>query len=165
MMGHEERLYRHIFSMAESKSRLEKSLKSHNEVRIEHLLKLYFYPENSRDRGVWKRSVYSSLNKVPLLKNNKYPEFQFLYETIWVDPYEGNLLREMDRRVLFLSRRVHSFQPPEFPLDEAVVRDCYGICERYSTWLAEALSKVGSQSWVVAYDVMEHFLKDSIYVK
>jgi hypothetical protein len=151
--------------MADSKSRLEKSLKSHNEVRIEHLLKLYFYPEDQRDRDVWKHSVSNSLNKVPLLKNNRFPDFQFLYDKMWVEPFEGKLLGEMDQRVLLLSRRVHSFGAPKFPLGSAVVKDCYDICERYSSWLADKLSRVGNQSWIDIYEKVESLMADSVYVK
>jgi hypothetical protein len=151
--------------MADSKSRLEKSLKSHNEVRIEHLLKLYFYPEAERERGGWERSVHSSLNKVPLLKNGRFPDFQFLHEQVWVVPFEGKLLREMDQRVLFMSRSIHAYMPPRFPLEPSVVGNCYGICEEYSAWLADTLSQIG---FVTRREVglkLVDFLKKSVYVK
>jgi hypothetical protein len=151
--------------MATSKSKLEKSLKSRNEVRIEHLLKLYFYPEDKRDREGWKWSVYNSLRSVPLLKNGRYPDYQFLYEQIWVKPYEGRLDREMEQRVLFISRRMHAFRPPQFPLDVAVIKNCYDICEEYSRWLADWLSNAGEHSWVTAFSQIELVLKKSIYVK
>jgi hypothetical protein len=165
MLDHEERLFRFVYSIADSKSRLEKTLKSHNEVRMEHLLKLYFYPEVLRDRDGWKRSVYSSLNKVPLLKNNKYPDFQFLYEQVWVKPFEGKLLRELDRRVLFISRSLPDYESPQFPLGESVVANCYEICERYSSWLADTLSVVGRLFWIDIYEKIDSLMGDSVYVK
>jgi hypothetical protein len=151
--------------MADSKSRLEKSIKARNEVRIEHLLKLYFYPEAEREREGWERSVYSSLNKVPLLKNGRRPDFQFLRNQLWTLPFEGKLRGEMDRRVFFISGLIQDYEPPEFPLADAVVDDCYGICREYSEWLADMLSLVGFLSLREVGLKVEDLLKKSIYVK
>jgi hypothetical protein len=165
MLNHEERLFRYIYSMADSRSRLEKTIKSHNEVRMEHLLKLYFYPEDQRDRDGWKRSVYNSLHSVPLLKNNKYPDFQFLFDKIWVEPFAGSLQREMGSRVRFISKSMHRYNAPVFPLDPLIIENCYEICESYSRELAESLSVVGGRSWLSIYTEVELHMKKSIYVK
>jgi hypothetical protein len=151
--------------MAASKSKLEKSLRSHNEVRIENLLKLYFYPEDKRDREGWKWSVFSSLRSVPLLRNNKYPDFEFIYEQVWIKPFEGRLTGELDRRVLFLSRSVRGFESPKFPLGIQVVENCYDVCRRYSNWLADKLSSIGSLSWVYAFEYIEFLMQSSMYIK
>jgi hypothetical protein len=151
--------------MATAKSKLEGVLKSHNEVRIEHLLKLYFYPEAQRERDGWKHSVLNSLRSVPLLKNGRYPDEEFLYDEIWVKPFAGRLEGELDRRVAFLSRLIHDYEAPELPLSDEVREDFCRVCEGYCVWLSERLSQSGSVFWMDAYWRIEDLLKTSRYVK
>jgi hypothetical protein len=80
-------------------------------------------------------------------------------------PFEGRLLRELDRRALFISRSLSGYESPRFPLGESVVANCYEICERYSSWLADKLSVVGDQSWLDVYWEIESLLEKSLYVK
>lgn len=164
-LTHEERLFRFIYSMATAKSKLERTLESHNEVRIEHLLKLYFYPEAERDRDGWKRSVLNSLRSVPLLKNGKYPDEEFLYDEIWVKPFASRLEGELDRRVTFLTRVIHDYEAPSLPISPEIKKDFCRICERYSDWLAGWLSRSGRIFWVDVYHHLEDLLGTSKYVK
>jgi hypothetical protein len=164
-LTHEERLYRYVFSVATSKSKLERTLRSHNEVRIGHLLKLYFYPEAQLERVGWERSVYSSLHSVPVLRNNKYPDAAFLYGEIWEKPFAGKLEEQFDRRVAFLSRMLWAYSPPGIPLEQGVKGDCCRICEDYSRNLAESLSVLGSLSWGSVRRDLEILFKTSKYVK
>jgi hypothetical protein len=164
-LTHEERLFRFIYSMATAKSKLGKTLGSHNEVRIEHLLKLYFYPEAERDRDGWKRSVLSSLRSVPLLKNGKFPDEEFLYDEIWVKPFASKLEGELDRRVTFLTRIVHDYKAPSLPISPEIKQDFCRICEGYCSWLADWLSLSGRVSWLMVYQHLDRLLETSKYVK
>jgi hypothetical protein len=100
-----------------------------------------------------------------MLKNGKYPDEGFLFGEIWVKPFEGKLEGELDRRVLFLSRVIHDYEAPVVPLGLEIKLDFCRVCERYSLFLADHLSRFGDLSWVTAYEQIELSLEHSKFIK
>ena len=155
-----------IGSMADRDRFVRNRLDMGYDVRIEHLLKLYFYPEGTQYRGVWMRSVFSATHEVLRLKRTKrHPNKHFIYEIIWLSMDPDVLPNRLSDDVGLIAEDNPLLQSPELPLDPSIVQDCMKYLYAYHEWLAEALSKKGYVTSSEVYDKLKELLSQSIYKK
>ena len=155
-----------INSMARIAEFVDAKLAEGYEVRKEHLLKLYFYPEGTQYHGVWMRSVFSATHEVFRLKrSNKFPDRDFIYESIWLSMDPQDIHSKLDGYVEIIAGNNQYLQSPELPLDQSIIDDCMKYLYAYHEWLAEALSKKGYVKSFEVYGKLKELLSQSIYRK
>jgi len=154
-----------VNSMGRRRRWVEDKLGDGWDVRLEHLLKLYFYPEETRYHGVWMTSVFSSAREVKRFMRNKLPGYKFLFNALWLIEDPLDIKERLNMYVDTIARKMPALRAPRLPMDSVVADDCMRYMEAYHVWLCGRLSKFG---YVIAVDV-EHKLKEllsqSIYHK
>jgi len=145
---------------------VEDKLNDKVDIRLEHLLKLYFYPEGTQYHGVWMRSVFSSTSRVWKFKRgNNFPGKDFIYRAIWLNSDPTDIRDRMGSDVEVISIGLPLLQAPEFPLDSVVVDDCMQYMQAYHDGLAGVLSKRGYVISPDVYGEVRALLVQSIYHK
>lgn len=138
-----------VTEFADSKREIERHLNDVTEPIIEHLFKIYCFP-NDINRHHWAMEIYSFLNKVKKLTgSNRLPTAKQIYN--WTYFKWKDLITDEK----FMSRWLKGTQKHynEIPqeLDVAVVCEQFDyICEQYFKWLAYELS---NYSYVYSDDI------------
>ena len=125
-----------IFAMSRSVAEMKASLEDHTRPIIEHILKLYLYP-NCSTTDHWKTEVYSAIHEVFRLKtNNKFPSPKFILDnTIKINE---SIIPAMYRQVKL------EYQDESLAIRSgANVREAQNLVFEYFTWLADALQPTG----------------------
>ena len=153
-------------TMADKKGFVRDFLSKGYRPRIEHLLQLYFYPEASQYHGPWKRSVYGATFEVPRLKkNNKFPNKDFVFQSIWLTNDPQDMPNRLDGYVEIISGGNQMLEAPKLPLDPEVINNCMQYLEEYHVWLAAILCRTGYIKPWDAYGKLDELLSKSIYKK
>ena len=123
----------YVRSFAENKKDLHSYLSNRADVVIEHLIKIFLYP-NAQEYNHWKQEVAAVLKKVPKLKNsNKLPSASFIVDSSWM-VWED----QFDRFVEVVKEEMKE-------LSENINNDTlYDAIDEYFEWLSKELSKYGS---------------------
>ena len=122
----------YVRSFAESKSQLRSDLRSVTKEVINHLIKIFLYP-NAKEQRHWKQEVATFFNDMPKLKNSKkYPKADFLYENTW-DVFKETT----DNRIANIIDTM-----TEDPI-ETSYEDVYNAIQTYFLWICGELSKYG----------------------
>jgi hypothetical protein len=134
-------------------------------VRIQHLIKLYFYPEAGYERNGWMRTVYNSVDYVPSLKGvSKRPlSMSFILNAIWGDDFADLLKDGLFFCHVLDSVLMKDYLPPHFPLESEWVDDCYNFCRGYHEWLAGKLAGRRFVVWQDCVDKLNQMLEVSVF--
>lgn len=125
-------MYLYVKAFADKKSQIKSDLRGATKVVMNHLIKVWLYPE-VREQNHWKKEIAQTLNDLPKLKGtNKYPKFGFLIENTF-DVYEDTL----NRRTEVVIENIDEL-PILFEFD-----DLYSAIEEYFVWICTELSKSG----------------------
>jgi hypothetical protein len=126
------------FSMADSLKDILNDVKSFNRRRLEHLLKLYYYREDTQDFNSWIASVASSPDQIDLLKGpHKFPSKEKLLQAMWLVQEDSFYRKEQLYLTNFASHLVTDY-PAKQPS-----KNSYAFCDEYHKWFAEYLAKEG----------------------
>lgn len=133
----------YIQSFAETQQEIHRYLVSRADVVIEHLIKIFLYPER-QEVSHWKQEVAATLNRVYKLKSdNKYPSKDWILENSW------NVLDDIIR---------DSIVPIEEDYGHSSNDNFYNIYNKiysYFDWLSGELSKTDRVSNTRIYDKID----------
>lgn len=122
-----------IFGMARAKREAEYELSRGAAPALQHLVKLYLYPEND-SREHWIDEIYSFLNDAPVLKHNKiFPSVKFILKNTyyaWEDSID-----------IKVRKIIHNY--PKVDWNPELSKDFHNKALKYFTLLANKLSKEG----------------------
>lgn len=143
-LGGEYDMYLYVRGFADSRSQIKSDLRGATKVVMNHLIKIWLYP-NVQEQNHWKKEVAQSLNDVPKLKGkNRYPNYKFLMDNTW-KIYEDGLY---DRIQVIVDSIAET--PIQFDID-----DIYSAVHRYFQWICEELSNRGIVKYSEIYNQIE----------
>ena len=128
-----------VFEFADKRKDIFLDLRSKTNLLIEHMLKIYFFPD-SPYLDHWEEEVYSFYLDVPKQKNNKFPKEDFIYHTIFGSKYEdGFTLPRKKETIKRLKSKYPNYNEPTMDdFDNAIE-----FINEYVHWLSKELSKKG----------------------
>ena len=132
-----------IVSMAGRKAAVLDQLRNGCSVRVEHLLKLYFYPEAEYEQRGWMESVWKVLSEVGTIGSGRFPTFKEIMFDIWDIPYGKVIRKKLPGILRGIIASMSDYRPVRLPLSEAVISNCCEYLEKFHMWLAEELSADG----------------------
>ena len=156
-----------IYSTERDRGYILTKLRDGWNVRLEHLLKLYFYPMAVNYHNSWIRSVWTSCGKIPSLDNKgkRYLTASEILQSIWYDKI-FNTVSDIHCFVSNLKKVVSAmsnYPSPAFPLRNGLIEDFQTFCASYHKWLAEELSKYGKITQEECSQELSRFLSGCVY--
>lgn len=138
-------------------------------VRLEHLYKLYFYPQAQYEHNNWMRSVWTSCWETWAVdkKKKRFLEEADIFHEIW----EVRMKPTVESRVTFAKNllsvinSISKYSPPILPVDEDVIKDFCAFCELYHEWLAGDLHQKGNVTQRECADKLGYLLVGCLYWK
>lgn len=120
-----------IVAFADTSKDVFDRIKDKSPVAIEHLIKIFCYPE-SESVNHWKREVAGSLSRVPKLKRTKkFPKNSDILKASW-DIWEDSIYETM----LEIVDEYNRYTPAKYA-------DIYRKIHKYFIWLASQLESSG----------------------
>ena len=148
-----------ILSMGSRKAAVLDQVRAGRTIRVEHLLKLYFYPEAEYERNGWVESVWKVLPEIEGYHKNKLPPFKLLMEELWGIPYSGSMRGRLPNVIKKFANNMTDYKPIKLPLSDDLSSHCVLFLERFHGWLANELSTVGSVSMEDVGDKISSMLR------
>ncbi len=126
-----------ILSSADIRREVLRDAKSYNNVRIEHLLKLFYYRQDERDKMGWIRTVTKSPFTIDRMKgNHKFPSAKDIYHELWL--VKADIFSSIEKGAFL------SFEDiTDYPVPSSTSSNSYKFCEDYHKWMSEYLSTNG----------------------
>ena len=133
-----------IYSMSRSKKDEGNQIEEGTAQIIEHLIKLYLYPDN-QSVNHWRREIPRFLNRVHTLKKTgKYPKPQFIMDYTW-----GIHSKYFDR---YLDSIIKEYGESTYETNISVMRE---NIIHYFEWLACILSYKGYATYSEIYKYLQ----------
>jgi hypothetical protein len=128
----------HFQEMADSLSKIAQRLFQYEAVRLEHLLKVYYFRDFQMYLNGWITSIYKCNIQIPKNVNtNKYPTYKFIYKNLWeneIDAFE-------DHHEGYISTFASYKYLPK--IENPDLEGVFLFCEEYFKWLSLQLSQEG----------------------
>jgi hypothetical protein len=126
-----------IFISSDNQASILRDIKGYNAKRLEHLLKLFYYREDTKDFNGWIGSVASSPSFIESRSRVKaYPKKELIFRATWVVMEDTFLNKEE----LFRENFEEDITDYALPSQSLNSRD---FCAEYHAWFSEKLSLVG----------------------
>lgn len=139
---------RYMYSMSKSKSDLGDYFESATRPIIEHLIKLYLYPDNASVNH-WRREVAKFLNSSDTLKgSHKLPSAKFIVDNTF--KVHQHFIPGYMKQILYLYRR-HTADIDALNHIDAITQQ---IC-KYFEWIANKLSHEAQIPFPEIYEYLE----------
>ncbi len=139
----------YIGRMTESQSNIYHIVSSKADLILENLIRLLMYPADVRCEE-WKCNIYSALNRVPTLNNNKLPKPDLIFRAL--SSY-NNVADSIMWQIDWIEK---SLTPVNLRLHEII-----HVAERYQHWLADELSADGIVIPDNVYSELDSILRES----
>jgi len=157
-----------IFSMARNKEFVRQGLRSGNQVRLEHWMKLYFYPQAEYERSKWMTSVYSSCSYTyPWDGKHFLKPHDILYE-VWGGDFSDTLTLPMyfAAQLSGVVSQVPEYSPPadrNHPFQDEWRLDFNKRFQEYHEWLATLLGNRGAITTDECSEELDRLLNGNTY--
>jgi hypothetical protein len=125
--------------MAYPKDKIINKLMQFDDLRLEHLLKLYYYKnlDNKDYVHTWINSVYKgSIRTYKDDSTNKWPEQSFLYENLWLNTEDAYKEHHNGFLETFLHKGFPEIENPD-------IQGSANFCASYFRWLSQKWSEKG----------------------
>lgn len=120
----------YIRAFADSQAEIYRDIKSKSSVVIEHLIKLFLYP-NSNNLNHWKTEIFAAMSRVPKLKRTKkYTESKNILKYSW------NIWNDSIADMIDVIQNDYGLSntPPDI---------IYNNVHIYLAWISDKLSRFG----------------------
>ena len=157
-----------IKSMSKDMPALRQKFESGNNVREDHFLKLYFYPQAENEKRGWMQSVYASCNRSYTLSNTKrLPPFKLILDLTWGEDFSDTLddPLEVAQAIKNIKHEVTEYPSLFEPFREEWGVDFYNKFKDYHIWLAGQLSKVKRLNREECFAKIEELLSKSVFLE
>jgi hypothetical protein len=124
-----------ILSAADIRRELLRNVKQYNDMRLEHLLKLFYYRQATKEKAGWERSIaYAPMRVSRQKSNNKLPKAEDIYHEAWFvmqDVFSSSEKGLLEK----FSEELSDYAPPDH-----ISQNSYKFCEEYHKWMSQYFS-------------------------
>lgn len=141
--------YESLCEMAYDRKKIMHDLEANEQYRVDHLIKLFLFREDSNNTSHWISEVYRACYKTSKWsKNNKYLSLSDIEQVLWYG-WEDCYYDRIDKII----KNVCIKEDKDIPVYNK--ETLYSFLEDYHLWLAQELSNTG----YVDIDECKQFIK------